>query len=152
MLCLVLCLHLHNAAHAFFEVAFKYWDLKKNQLIHTITNSEFFVYDWTNSFLIIFFFHMPIRPNSVLFSSNIANSSESFKNSVECSYESTNFFIELLFTLRVGVSSLGMLGMPFGRSVNPISNRLCPSNYNWHPQIFRPSDGPEEYIRINKQT
>ena len=33
----------------------------------------------------------------------------------------------------------------FGRSVNPISTRrgtLCPSNYNWHPRIFRPSYGP----------
>ena len=83
MLCLVLCLHIHNADNAFFEVAFKYCDLKKNQLIHTVTNSELFVYDWTNLFLIIILFvHMPIRPNSVLFSSNIANSSESFMNSV----------------------------------------------------------------------
>ena len=34
---------------------------------------------------------------------------------------------------------------PRDRSVNPIStrvDRLCPPNYYWHPQIFRPSDGP----------
>ena len=30
-----------------FEVTFKYYDLKKIQLIHIITNSEFCVYDWT---------------------------------------------------------------------------------------------------------
>ena len=33
----------------------------------------------------------------------------------------------------------------FVRSVNPISTReewLCPPNYYWHTQIFRPSDGP----------
>ena len=33
----------------------------------------------------------------------------------------------------------------FGSSVNPIStrgDRLCPPNYYWHTQIFRPSDGP----------
>ena len=33
----------------------------------------------------------------------------------------------------------------FRRSVNPIStrgDRLCPPNYYWHTQIFRPSDGP----------
>ena len=33
----------------------------------------------------------------------------------------------------------------FGRSVNPIStrdHRLCPPNYYWHTEIFRPSDGP----------
>ena len=34
----------------------------------------------------------------------------------------------------------------FARSVNTIStrgDRLCPPNYYWHTQIFRPSDGPE---------
>ena len=43
-----------------------------------------------------------------------------------------------------GVSSLGVPGPDFGRSVNPIStrgDRLCPPNYYWHPRIFRPSDG-----------
>ena len=49
-----------------------------------------------------------------------------------------------------GVSSLGVPGVPdFGRSVNPISNRgdrLCPPNYYWHTQIFRPSDGPDNNI------
>ena len=33
----------------------------------------------------------------------------------------------------------------FDRSVNPISTRggrLCPPNYYWHTQIFRPPDGP----------
>jgi hypothetical protein len=35
----------------------------------------------------------------------------------------------------------------FGRSVNPISkkgDRLCPPNYYWHTQIFRPSDIPDQ--------
>ena len=43
-------------------------------------------------------------------------------------------------------SGLSSLAHPdFGRSVNPISNgedRLCPPNYYWHTQIFRPSDVP----------
>ena len=38
-------------------------------------------------------------------------------------------------------------GVPdFGRLVNPYLNqgdRLCPPNYFWYPQIFRPSDSPE---------
>ena len=36
----------------------------------------------------------------------------------------------------------------FGRSVNPISTkggRLCPPN-NTSPRIFRPSDGPADYL------
>ena len=33
----------------------------------------------------------------------------------------------------------------YGRSVNPISirgDRVCPSNYNWHPRVFKPSYSP----------
>ena len=41
----------------------------------------------------------------------------------------------------------GAMAYPdFGRSVNPISSRgdrLCPPNYYWHTQIFKPSDSPE---------
>ena len=47
-----------------------------------------------------------------------------------------------------GVVPGGAMAPPdFGRSVNPIStrgDRLCPSNYYWHPRIFRPSNGPED--------
>ena len=48
-----------------------------------------------------------------------------------------------------GVSSLGVPGgaMAFADQLNAISireiDRLCPPNYYWHPQIFRPADGPE---------
>ena len=45
-----------------------------------------------------------------------------------------------------GCAGCAMAHPDFGRSVNPIStrgDRLCPTNYNWHTQIFRPSDGPD---------
>ena len=44
-----------------------------------------------------------------------------------------------------GCAGCAMAHPDFGRSVNPISirgDRLCPPNYYWHTQIFRPSDGP----------
>ena len=44
-----------------------------------------------------------------------------------------------------GCAGCAMAHTDFGRSVNPIStkgDRLCPPNYYWHTQIFRPSDGP----------
>ena len=44
-----------------------------------------------------------------------------------------------------GCAGCAMAHPDFGRSVNPIStrgDRLCPSNYYWHPRIFRPSNGP----------
>ena len=44
-----------------------------------------------------------------------------------------------------GCAGCAMVHPDFGRSVNPISTRgykLCPPNYYWHTQIFRPSDGP----------
>ena len=44
-----------------------------------------------------------------------------------------------------GCAGCAMAHPEFGKSVNPIStrgNRLCPPNYYWHTQIFRPSDGP----------
>ena len=47
-----------------------------------------------------------------------------------------------------GCAGCAMAHPDFGRSVNPIStsgNRLCPPNYYWHTQIFRPSDGPAIY-------
>ena len=47
-----------------------------------------------------------------------------------------------------GCAGCAMAHPDFGRSVNPIStrgDRLCPPNYYWHTQIFRPSDGPEGY-------
>ena len=43
-----------------------------------------------------------------------------------------------------GCAGCAMAHPDFGRSVNPIStmgDRLCPPNYYWHTQIFRPSDG-----------
>ena len=45
-----------------------------------------------------------------------------------------------------GCAGCAMAHPDFGRSVNAISTRgyrLCPPNYYWHTQIFRPSDGPE---------
>ena len=45
-----------------------------------------------------------------------------------------------------GCAGCAMAHSIFRRSVNPIStrgDRLCPPNYYWHTQIFRPSDGPE---------
>ena len=44
-----------------------------------------------------------------------------------------------------GCAGCAMAHPIFRRSVNPIStrgDRLCPPNYYWHTQIFRPSDGP----------
>ena len=44
-----------------------------------------------------------------------------------------------------GVAGGAMATPDFGKSVNPIitrRERLCPTNYYWHPRIFRPSDGP----------
>ena len=44
-----------------------------------------------------------------------------------------------------GCARCAMAHPDFGRSVNLIStmgDRLCPPNYYWHTQIFRPSDGP----------
>ena len=59
-----------------------------------------------------------------------------------------------------GLSSLGVPGVPWHtqilcRLVNPIStrvDRLCPPNYYWHTQIFRPSDGPAVLIKVNQRT
>ena len=44
-----------------------------------------------------------------------------------------------------GCAGGAMTHPDFGRSVNPIStmgDRLCPTSYYWHTQIFRLSDGP----------
>ena len=43
-----------------------------------------------------------------------------------------------------GCAGCAMAHPDLGRSINPIStrDRLCLPNYYWHPQIFRPSDGP----------
>ena len=44
-----------------------------------------------------------------------------------------------------GCAGCAMAHPIFRRSDNPIStrgDRLCPPNYYWHTQIFRPSDGP----------
>ena len=44
-----------------------------------------------------------------------------------------------------GCAGCAMAHPDFGRLVNPIStrgDRLCPSSYYWHTQIFRPSDDP----------
>ena len=61
--------------------------------------------------------------------------------------ESTVNFFELLAKLKCRPVVPGCAGCAdFARSVNPIStrgDRLCPPNYYWHPQIFRPSDGPD---------
>ena len=52
---------------------------------------------------------------------------------------------KILLVNRPVVPGCAMAHPDFGRSVNPIStrgDRLCPLNYYWHTQIFRPSDGP----------
>ena len=44
-----------------------------------------------------------------------------------------------------GCAGCAMAHPDFGGSIDPISTRgdsLCPPNYYWHTQIFRPSDGP----------
>ena len=54
-----------------------------------------------------------------------------------------------------GCAGCAMAHPDFGRSVNPIStrgDRLCPPNYYWHTQIFRPSDGPAVLIKVNQRT
>ena len=56
----------------------------------------------------------------------------------------------MLYRLVRAMAVVGAIAPPdFGRSFNPIStkgNRLCPPNYYWHTQIFRPSDGPAMYV------
>ena len=63
-------------------------------------------------------------------------------------YRSQNVPKEALNTRPVvpGFAGCAMAHPDFDRSVNPIStrgDRLCPPNYYWHTQIFRPSDGPD---------
>ena len=58
----------------------------------------------------------------------------SFARSWGCSQTTLTSFW-LFLTTYSGVSSLGVPGVPWRRSVNPIStrgDRLCPPNYYWH--------------------
>ena len=51
-----------------------------------------------------------------------------------------------------GCAGCAMAHPDFDRSVGPIStkgDRLCPPNYYWHTQMFRPSDGPAKYTRTH---
>ena len=63
-------------------------------------------------------------------------------------YFSGRNWIPMLISFRPvvpGCAGCVMVHPDFGRSVNPIStrgNRLCPPNYYWHTQIFRPSNDP----------
>ena len=53
-----------------------------------------------------------------------------------------------------GPSSLGVPGVPWHTQIladqltlfQPGGDRLCPPNYFWPTQIFRPSDGPESLV------
>ena len=55
-------------------------------------------------------------------------------------------FSPVLRAVVPGCAGCAMAHPDFGRSdISTRGDRLCPPNYYWHTQIFRPSDGPEGY-------
>ena len=109
-----------------------------------------------NKFTVIVSFSKPWRASTnrllvwVVSLSDIFSKSQNFGN--PNILISTAMKLGAKFRNITGVSSLadGGVGVPFGKSVNPIylnqEGQICPPHYKWHPRIFRASYGPASII------